>query len=213
MLQPAHLSQRRPSAPALVLIDSSFVPVCYNAEAIRVLIYPQDPEDVPSLPKHIETKLRSVSSVLRLPRRAPGSVTIESGRRQYVARTFTFNNHRKPPASLANGYPMLALLLERPERYPNAAQERDPLDVVLTLMHERQKRHSVDLSPIAAQFRLTPREKETLQYLTEGLTGKEIAHQMQISPHTVKAFLRLVMSKMQVSRRIEIFGKILTVGH
>ena len=181
--------QRQPALPALILVDSSFKPVCYNAEAVRVLTYPEDPKLVHSLTKHIETKLGPVSSQFRLPNRPPGRVAIESGRRHYVARTFTFNNHRHGPASTGNLYPAHALLLER------------------------QNRNVVNLGAIAEQFHLTPREKQTLQLLMEGLTGKEIAHRMSISPHTVKTFLRLVMRKMQVTRRIEIVGKVLTLNY
>ena len=56
---------------------------------------------------------------------------------------------------------------------------------------------------------LTPREQETIQLLMEGLTSKEIAERMKISPSTVKAFLRLVMVKMGVSTRSGIVGKLL----
>jgi DNA-binding CsgD family transcriptional regulator len=44
--------------------------------------------------------------------------------------------------------------------------------------------------------------------LLQGLTSKEIAQRMGISPNTVKAFLRLVMVKMGVSTRSGIVGKI-----
>ena len=44
--------------------------------------------------------------------------------------------------------------------------------------------------------------------LLQGLTSKEIAVRMGISPNTVKAFLRLVMVKMGVSTRSGIVGRI-----
>jgi len=44
--------------------------------------------------------------------------------------------------------------------------------------------------------------------LTLGLTSKEIASRMNISPNTVKAFFRMVMTKMLVSTRSGIVGKI-----
>jgi DNA-binding NarL/FixJ family response regulator len=46
-----------------------------------------------------------------------------------------------------------------------------------------------------------------LQHLVRGFTNKEIASRMQISPNTVKAFLRLVMIKMGVSNRAAIMSK------
>jgi DNA-binding CsgD family transcriptional regulator len=61
---------------------------------------------------------------------------------------------------------------------------------------------------VSSQFGLTRREQETIQLLLQGLTSKEIAERMGISPNTVKAFLRLVMVKMGVSTRSGIVGKI-----
>ncbi len=46
-------------------------------------------------------------------------------------------------------------------------------------------------------------------FLVEGLTSKEIAERMQISPNTVKAFIKLVMIKMGVSTRLGVIGKII----
>jgi DNA-binding NarL/FixJ family response regulator len=52
------------------------------------------------------------------------------------------------------------------------------------------------------------REQETVELLTLGLTSKEIASRMNISPNTVKAFFRMVMTKMAVTTRAGIVGKI-----
>ena len=64
------------------------------------------------------------------------------------------------------------------------------------------------IAEISKRFGLTAREQETVQFLVEGLTSKEIAQRMKISPNTVKAFIRLVMVKMGVSTRSGIIGKI-----
>ena len=76
------------------------------------------------------------------------------------------------------------------------------------ILLERMAPDSVDISAVAKQFRLTQREQETVGLLTLGLTSKEIASRMNISPNTVKAFFRLVMTKMAVSTRSGIVGKI-----
>jgi DNA-binding CsgD family transcriptional regulator len=76
-------------------------------------------------------------------------------------------------------------------------------------MLERRASNNTALSEAQEKFGLTPRERETIQLLMEGLTSKEIAERMKISPSTVKAFLRLVMVKMSVSTRSGIVGKIL----
>jgi len=68
------------------------------------------------------------------------------------------------------------------------------------------------LAETLAQFDLTQREVETVEFLLQGLTSKEIGTRMNISPNTVKAFLRLVMVKMKVSTRSGIAGKIAASG-
>jgi len=60
---------------------------------------------------------------------------------------------------------------------------------------------------ICDKYHLTQREGETVRFLIEGLTNKEIAARMGISPDTVKVFLQLAMKKMEVSSRSEIMSK------
>jgi DNA-binding CsgD family transcriptional regulator len=62
---------------------------------------------------------------------------------------------------------------------------------------------------IGIDYRLTDREQETLMGVSMGLTSKELAERMNISPNTVKAFLRLIMIKMGVATRAGIVGKLL----
>ena len=64
------------------------------------------------------------------------------------------------------------------------------------------------LMHISRQYRLTDRELEALKGVATGLSGKELAAEMQISPNTVKSFLRLIMVKMGVSTRAGIVAKI-----
>jgi len=65
------------------------------------------------------------------------------------------------------------------------------------------------LTGVSQQFNLTQREQEVLKHLLQGLTGKAIANRMNISPNTVKAFLRMIMIKMGVSSRSEMVIKII----
>jgi DNA-binding NarL/FixJ family response regulator len=58
-------------------------------------------------------------------------------------------------------------------------------------------------------YRLTARELDALRGVSMGLGNKELAELMKISPNTVKAFLRLIMIKMNVSTRTGLVAKIL----
>jgi len=109
-----------------------------------------------------------------------GSSGFVSGRRRYVCRAFSLDS-----GSNNSHRPATAVLLERSPPAP------------------------IDVAQIALQFRLSPRERQTVELLLHGLTSKEIAQRMRISPNTVKAFLRLVMSKMGVSTRSGILGKLI----
>ena len=60
-----------------------------------------------------------------------------------------------------------------------------------------------------AEFRLTHRESQCVALLLQGMTTKEIAQVINLSPNTVKSFLRLIMAKMDVSTRSGVVGKIL----
>jgi DNA-binding NarL/FixJ family response regulator len=55
---------------------------------------------------------------------------------------------------------------------------------------------------------LTPRERQTVTLLADGLTNKEIATRMGVSVNTVKAFIRSVMLKLEVTTRAGIVGRI-----
>jgi DNA-binding NarL/FixJ family response regulator len=50
---------------------------------------------------------------------------------------------------------------------------------------------------------LTPREKEVLQLVAEGLTNKAIALQLSISEHTVKFHVNAIMGKLSAQSRTE----------
>ncbi len=74
------------------------------------------------------------------------------------------------------------------------------------------ERDSVPLD-VVARFQLTDREIEAVMHLADGLTSKEIAQRMNISPNTVKTFLRLVMIKMGVTTRSGVIGKLVHGAH
>jgi len=74
---------------------------------------------------------------------------------------------------------------------------------------ERGPSGLIPMSKITEQCNLTRREREVLEYLLHGMSSREIASRMNLSPSTVKAFLRLIMLKMGVSSRSAIIVKVL----
>ncbi len=103
----------------------------------------------------------------------------QSGRRRYICRKFQIDcNARHTPQ------PAMAMIFERTATSDLALEE------------------------VCRQFDLTPRERETVELLVQGLTTKEIANRLSISPNTVKAFVRIVMVKMGVSTRSGIVGRL-----
>jgi len=187
MQQSERASEPSRVVPALVLLDFSFKPVSYNEEAIRILTYTSDSKMTSSITSLMETQLRSILAPVCLPASGGKLVEFRSGRRNYVASLVPLS-HQRHGSSDGDSSIFYGLLLDR-----------RPCTIV-------------DISLISEQFRLTPRERETLRLLATGLTTTEIGERMDISPHTVKAFCRLIMSKMQVSSRSGIIGKLFQVS-
>ncbi len=168
------------SAAGFLLIDSSLNPVSFNAEALHILTYPEKLAN----PRHSEVSLTGTicSSLInpQAPGKSPFVTEFRSGRRRYFCRAFLVDAQAKDPA-----HPNIAILLER-----------GPSGLV-------------SLSLVSQRFNLTQREREVLEYLLQGLSTKEIANRMNISSNTVKAFLRLIMTKMGVSSRTAVMRKIM----
>jgi two-component system nitrate/nitrite response regulator NarL len=56
---------------------------------------------------------------------------------------------------------------------------------------------------------LTPKEKEVIRYLMEGLSSKEIADKMDISPRTIETHRANVLNKFHLKNTTELIKKIL----
>ncbi len=163
-----------------LVIDSLRRPIYANAEAARILLYPAKPRHDSSLKPLLGIRIGVMLPQSNGVPQADFHTVFLSGRRHYLCRAFHFGAH-STGSSEAN----TALVLER------IVQGR------------------LDTSEIAEQFGLTRREQETTELLMLGLSSKEIASRMSISPNTVKAFLRLIMVKMEVTSRSGVAGKIL----
>lgn len=169
------------SQPGFLLVDASLNPVASNIEAIQILTFPNKPERIKRLDVFLADKVRSGLVDRQSSETLEFVKEFKSGNRHYLCRTFRLEN------TVLGARPSVGLLLER-----------------------NSSGGAVALSEICTRFDLTQREKETVALLLQGLTSKEIAIRMNISPNTVKAFLRLVMVKMGVSTRSGIVGKVVS---
>jgi two-component system, LuxR family, response regulator FixJ len=78
--------------------------------------------------------------------------------------------------------------------------DRVLLDVLKNAIREDIHRHATDRAGDALRSRLarlTPREREVLDLLVEGLSQREIAARLTISPRTVEVYKARMMEKLQ----------------
>ena len=65
-----------------------------------------------------------------------------------------------------------------------------------------------EVTQVAATYGLTRREQQAVLGICSGLTNRELAVRMNISPNTVKAFVHVIMLKMGVETRAAITAKL-----
>jgi DNA-binding CsgD family transcriptional regulator len=167
------------SEPGFLLVGPSLDPIACNAGALQILTFPNTPEKIKKLNLFLTDRIRSGLVNSQSRESLEFVKEFRSGKRRYVCRSFRLEGQAND-----GGHATVAVLLER---YASGVAA---------------------LSQMSEQFNLTERERETVELLLQGLTSKEIAIRMNISPNTVKAFLRLVMVKMGVSTRSGIVGRV-----
>ena len=178
-------------AAGFLLLDASLRPLFASEEALAILSYPEVPSKDKDLGNCLQSKIRSLvhSNGNHNGHHNGFSPSkflneVSSGKRRYQLRAFSVKSN----LGIVRG-PAIALLLER------------------------NHRGALNLESVAQKFRLTPRERETVDLLLQDLTTKQIASRMDISPYTVKAFLRSVMLKVGAENRTGIVGKILQASN
>ena len=168
-----------PSTNGFLLLDAGLNLIAANDPALQILCFPSGADRIKQPKVFLADRVRT-TLLDHGNQDGPAFVReFKSGKRRYICKNFRVDCNGHYPVQ-----PAFAVLLERTAAESNG------------------------LSEISEQFDLTQRERETVELLLQGLTSKEIATRMKISPNTVKAFLRLVMVKMKVSTRSGIAGKV-----
>jgi two-component system NarL family response regulator len=72
--------------------------------------------------------------------------------------------------------------------------------VLRLLLHQSPERPAPRNHPMAT---LTPREREVLSYLADGIGRSEVAERMRLSPNTVRSHLQNLMAKLEVHTTLE----------
>ncbi|MFQ5803658.1 MAG: helix-turn-helix transcriptional regulator [Candidatus Methylomirabilales bacterium] len=170
--------------PGLLLFHAQGKLLSWNSVAKQILHHQNDQGQ---LLQKIHKGLRNLNKTRVKPKSSVSSpagafmqATFSSGRRRYQLRAFLLDNQPK-------GRPRLvAVLLEgiNPTR--------------------------LDLRKAQQFFRLSPREIEAIQALQIGMTDKEIASALGISPETARGYLKTVRAKLGVSTRTAILHKLLS---
>jgi DNA-binding CsgD family transcriptional regulator len=169
------------SDTGILLLDAALKPLYVSTEAGEILYYPERPTNTKDFADQLVSKIRNI-----FPNRGPsGRISVcnefVSGNRHYVCRFFE---------------------VHLPGQNSNSSKESS-----LALLLERNPEATADILKICHQYHLSPRVEEAVRLLVHGLATKEIAARMDISPNTVKVFLRLAMMKMGVSSRSGIMSK------
>ena len=168
------------SVAGFLLVDSSFAPIACNQEGAAILTYPHKPNLERIEMLQVPQEILEEIRRHKLTDSLAVLIPFQAGRREYICHAFPINF-----GNVSAAPPVFALLLQR-----NSSADET-------------------VYRMAAQFNLTEREREALQGISIGLSSKELAMRMQISPNTVKAYLHLVMVKMGVTSRAGIVAKIL----
>jgi len=169
------------SGTGFLLLDAALKPLCVNAEACEILFHPEKPTKAKDFTDQLASKIRTIVTNGGSNGRISVCNEFVSGRRHYQCRFFGV----RLPGNGSNG--------------SNGSS--------WALLLDRGSEAGADILNICDKYHLSQREGEAVRFLVEGLASKEIAARMQISPNTVKAFLRFAMMKMGVSSRSGILSK------
>ena len=156
----------------LLIMDASLNPISWNDETIRILSYPDAPEHITRLDVFLKDMTRAHLLNSQSPLLLSFATEFVSGKRRYRCWIFHLNWYVR-----GSSHPVIELLLERGSS------------------------GLLFLPRMAQLFDFSQREKQAVELLLEGLSNKEIANRMNISPNTVNTFFRLIMIKMGVSSR------------
>ncbi|MFG3494199.1 AAA family ATPase [Streptomyces sp. NPDC047928] len=124
-----------------------------------------------------------------------------------LARAAAFEDTALAEHTAGNRERAVALMEEAVAQYTASGTERDAARAAKSLrgFGVRSKVTNRDaIGTLPARSTLTRSELRVAQLVTEGLTNREVANQLYLSPHTVDSHLRHVFAKLGVHSRVEL---------
>ncbi len=167
-------------AEGIIIVDPDFKVIALNEAAQATLSCFNSNHDGSG---HALSLPEEILKVLKARRKdGPDPIVFSANARngEYNCRAFTLNG-----GDIGSAAPMLTLYIKREVSVNDAVRQ------------------------VGLYYNLTQREQEALMGISLGLTSKQLAKRMKISPNTVKAFLRLIMIKMGAATRAGVVGKLL----
>ncbi|MBN2439817.1 MAG: response regulator, partial [Spirochaetales bacterium] len=77
---------------------------------------------------------------------------------------------------------------------------------IYSVIRKKGDKRFLDFEKKCKEYKLSPREKEIVRYLTEGLQMKEIAGKLFLSTHTVRNHVRNIYGKCKAQNRVELLN-------
>jgi DNA-binding CsgD family transcriptional regulator len=174
--------QARPTAAcdtAMFVVDFSLKVVACDRAAARMIRLPNGPAPAGMSAARLPDELANLLRGRNAPDIAAMKAHCRVGETDYAVRAFIVNPH--------GGQLMKSLIV----------------------LHLQTEALMDDAAQIAARYNFTHREGEAFAGILAGLSTKELADRMNVSPNTIKAFVRLIMIKMGVTTRAGIISAIL----
>lgn len=92
---------------------------------------------------------------------------------------------------------------------PLDSPQKEGAPCIMVLIEGITIKRKFDIKQVQKQFGLTKRETEVTYCLTKGLTNKEIANALSLSPETIHDYVKQIMKKLNTTTRAGIVGKVL----
>jgi DNA-binding CsgD family transcriptional regulator len=213
------LTQAAASSPAAEIVSASFLP-----DAVEALVGLGRLDEAEALLDGFSESARRLDRVWALAVAARGRAMLLAARGDLAAATVSVHralaeHERLPmPFELARTRLLLGQLLRRSRRKDAAATALgealaafEELGTPLWAARARAELSRVNVAPSGAD-RLTPSERRVAELAASGMTNREVAAALFISPKTVEANLARVYRKLSIRSRAELGRRMASPG-